>query len=247
MLFHDYEKVHHGGIRSIYCTHDNSSLFTTEYNGILKEWDYTNKKLIKNYGTVHESGIQSVQSTRNSRYVYTSDEKGIVKQFLISDKKLVKTYKNIHTESIECLYMGEDFLITGSEMGHVSQYSINEPIVEDKEEIETEEMQQSIADVLALMKSGYFKKNTKSSGIDFSEVPEGEEKDWIKGHWDLFKSGAFKKPQKRLADAKQGIKGSGMREIGEDDAFYNDFGETAEDTVDAFINNIEISKMVESG
>lgn len=131
------------------CTKDAKYLFTTEYNGIMKQWNYKDKSMVKYYGNIHACGINCVVTLYNNRYIYSCDESGLIKQILLENYKLIKTYKDVHTDSIECIFCTEEYMFTSSANGFLTQHRLDEPIMEDEAPVEEENLQQSIGDVLS--------------------------------------------------------------------------------------------------
>ena len=53
----DFGKIHKDQIFSITATNDGRYLFTSDYDGNLKQWDIKQKKLKKDFGKIHSCGI----------------------------------------------------------------------------------------------------------------------------------------------------------------------------------------------
>lgn len=72
----DYGKVHEGRIISIAISPDSHYLFTSDFNGDLKEWDIVGDELQK----VHEKSdigrIWSICITADSQNLFTADIEG---------------------------------------------------------------------------------------------------------------------------------------------------------------------------
>lgn len=103
------------------------------------------------------------------------------------------------------------------------QFDVNHPIEEDIEMVKEEITQQSIADILAALKQGKF----KSKNNFLSQIPEGEEENYIKDHWELFKSGAFKPKSVRnmgdpsISSYENNLKSRGGTEVQTDEVNFD--------------------------
>ena len=95
-------------------------------------------------------------SLHNNRYVYSSDESGVLKQIEVDTHKLIKSYSSLHRDSVEVIFASVNNLFTSDKLGNLSMFCIDEDIVRDLVNDEEQKFEQSIGEVLALIKSGYF-------------------------------------------------------------------------------------------
>lgn len=235
MLAHDYGKVHKGGIRSITCSPDGESLFTSEYNGYLKQWHIISRRLTKNYGQQHQNCITAMCVTLDSKYLYTADEFGLIKQFTIFNQRCIKSYEKV-LSGIQSMAINNEFLFAASDRGNLVQYDVNFPIEEDVEMVREEITQQNIAEVLALLKSGHY----RSKNNFISNIPQGEEENYIKEHWDLFKSGAFRTAHKHIKDNPSPASES---KIKSPDRKSADFDVLESKVIEGFFNTMHLKEM----
>jgi hypothetical protein len=94
----------------------------------------------------------------------------------------------------------------------------------------------------------YFRSKTNKSGIDFDEIPEGQEKDWIKEHWDLFQSGQFSKEGGRKSknlSIDPNLKAQGGH-FGRGNTQTEETPLGDKKNVDNFIKNLAISSVITS-
>jgi myo-inositol-hexaphosphate 3-phosphohydrolase len=109
-LDHDYQQIHKGGIRSLACTKDAKYLFTTEYNGIMKQWNYKDKSMVKYYGNIHACGINCVVTLYNKdsiecifctkEYMFTSSANGFLTQHRL-DEPIMEDEAPVEEENLQ--------------------------------------------------------------------------------------------------------------------------------------------------
>jgi WD40 repeat protein len=74
----DFGNIHHDGINAMCVSFDNRFLFTTSYDGVLKQISVAGQAVVKDFGQVHYSGIESIVISRNDENLWTSDSLGNV-------------------------------------------------------------------------------------------------------------------------------------------------------------------------
>ena len=113
-------------------------LFTTDEDGVLKQWDIEEKKLIKEYGEIHSSQINSQSAKIDGQYFITSDVDGFLKQWDIEQQNLIKDYGEINSSQIKSQSAKNDaqYIITSDVDGYLKQLDIEQQnLIKDYGEI----------------------------------------------------------------------------------------------------------------
>ena len=74
---------HDVNITSLCASKDNSYLYTSDENGILRKFSITENRLIEDYGKIFEGSISFMCIDNKSKYLFTTDTTGTMKQFFV--------------------------------------------------------------------------------------------------------------------------------------------------------------------
>lgn len=120
----------HGYIHndSIFCYETSDCgqwVFTSDGEGMLKQWNVDTMELVKNYGRLMDCEIKDIAISGDN--VFVGDMYGNLKQISIKEEKVIKDYGKVHKSgiwSVRCTRDGE-FLFTTDGYGYLQQWSIN--------------------------------------------------------------------------------------------------------------------------
>jgi len=99
-------------------------VFTSDGEGILKQWNCDTMDLQKNYGRLMDCEIKDIAIAGDS--VFIGDLYGALKEISITEEKVTKNYGKIHKSGIWSLRATRDgeYLFTSDAYGYLQQWSI---------------------------------------------------------------------------------------------------------------------------
>jgi WD40 repeat protein len=95
----DYGKISEH-ICSIAITSDDKYLWTSDYNGNVKQFSVRNGQMIKDFGAMFEHGIRSLMTTPDNKWLFVGSWFGDLKQICLESQQLVHDYENVHDKGI---------------------------------------------------------------------------------------------------------------------------------------------------